>query len=291
MTRLAAVEAGPGPWEWDPRPDVWLLVIAIAAGYWWMASRLRVRLPAMPPPVPKAQRARFVLGLVVLWIAVDWPIDRLGDDFLFSVHVGQFLAITMIAVPLLLAGIPAWMLAELLHPVAGLVARLRAPVALGFFQLVLVITHLPAVVAAYTAHDAVHFALHALWVLSAGVFWLPVLGTRPIITPLGDPAKVVYLIVATILPTVPASFLTWARTSYYASYASAPRLWNISPTEDLNLAGAVMKIGGGAVLWTCVVWFFVRWVISEDASARPKDDLVGTGSSTLQLNRVGGKPE
>jgi len=288
---FAQVRSGPSPWEWTPRPDVWLLIIALAAGYWWMASRLRVRLPAEPPQVPKVQRVRFTIGLLMLWLAVDWPIDNLGDDFLFSVHIGQFLAITMIAVPLMLAGLPAWMQAELAHPIAGLVTRLRAPVALGVFQLVLVITHLPAVVAAYTAHEVVHFGIHTLWVVAAGIFWLPVLGAQPIVKPLGDPAKVIYLIVATIVPTVPASFLTWTQTAYYESYANAPRLWNITPTQDLNLAGAIMKIGGGAVLWTCVTWFFIRWVTSENQTAHPSNMTTADKPASRPMSRAGKGPE
>lgn len=48
--------------------------------------------------------------------------------------------------------------------------------ALVLFQMVLVGTHLPSVVALYASNSIVHFSLHALWVVAAVVFWFPVLG-------------------------------------------------------------------------------------------------------------------
>jgi len=180
----------------------------------------------------------------------------------------QFLLVTLIAVPLLMCGVPVWLQAELAHPLAAPLAKLSAPVALIGFQVVLVTTHLPTVVGAYTSNTLVHFGLHVLWVFSAILFWLPVLGQRPVYQPLSHPAKAAYLIAATILPTIPAAFLTWANTPLYDSYAAAPRVWGISPLDDLQLAGVVMKVGGGTILWAYILWFFGRWASSERAGAQ-----------------------
>ena len=257
------------PWEWEPRPDVWLLVLCVAAAYWWATTRLRARLVGQPAAPSARERLRFALGLVLLWVAVDWPMDRLGDDFLFSAHMVQFLVLTMIAVPLLMTGVPVWLQAELVAPLSALVSRIRAPVALIGFQAVLVATHLPTVVEAYASSELVHFGLHALWIVAAAVFWLPVLGRPPVYEPLSYPARIAYLIAATIVPTIPASFLTWASTPFYDSYAAAPRVFGISPVDDLQLAGLIMKLGGGAILWAFIVWFFAQWASTE--SAGPPD--------------------
>ncbi|MEP6297185.1 MAG: cytochrome c oxidase assembly protein [Ilumatobacter sp.] len=259
------------PWAWEARPDVWILVASLALAYWWSLVKLRPRLPN-PPPMPSvAQRGRFALGPVVLWLAVDWPLDRIGDDYLFSAHMVQFLLITLISAPLLVVGLPSWLLVELTHPVRGLIRILnRAPVALILFQVVLVGTHLPSVVSLYASNSLVHFLLHALWVVAGGVFWLPILGTEPFVKPLQRPVKIVSLIGATIAPTVPASFLTWTETAFYPSYAEAPRLWGISPVVDLQIAGAVMKIGGGIILWSFIIAIFARWATSEPRIDRPR---------------------
>lgn len=265
---VAAVDS---PWQWEARPDVWLLVVALIMGYWWSTTTLRKALRAPAPS--RGQVVRFGFGVAVLWGAVDWPLDRIGDDFLFSAHVVQFLMITLVAAPLLLVGTPVWLQAELLRPLQSPMRVLRrAPVALGLFQLVLVGTHLPYVVNLYASNSLVHFGLHALWLLSALVFWMPILGAEPVAQPLRPPLKVVYLIAATIVPTIPASFLTWSETAFYEPYSSAPRLWGLSPTEDLQLAGAVMKVGGGFVLWGFILWVFVSW--SAEANSPGRKDLV-----------------
>ena len=267
---MTAAAAGQSPWVWEARPDVWLLIAGLAAAYWWSMTRLRLRLPGPPPMPARNTQICFVAGLMVLWFAVDWPMDRLGDDYLFSVHVAQFLLITLVAAPLLVSGVPAWLQAAALGPVIGIVRCLsRAPIALGLFQLVLVITHLPIIVAAYTSNSVAHFSLHALWVVAACVFWLPILGVEPVATRLRPPIQVVYLIAATVVPTVPAGFLTWAETALYPSYASAPRVWGMSPVQDMQLAGAIMKLGGGFILWAVILWVFASWATDESRTSGP----------------------
>ncbi|MDW3178681.1 MAG: cytochrome c oxidase assembly protein [Acidimicrobiia bacterium] len=264
MSTLVAAES---PWVWEPRPDVWLLIAALLSGYWWSVTRLRQKLAEPTPPPSRAMWSRFVAGVVVLWFAVDWPMDRLGDDYLFSAHMVQFLLVTMVAAPLLVSGVPSWLQTELLGPAHRLVRYLaRGPGALGLFQVVLVGTHLPGVVALYTSNSLVHFALHALWILSGCLFWLPILGAEPVTAPLTPAGKVVYLIAATIVPTVPAGFLTWAQAPLYDSYASAPRVWGISPVEDLQMAGLIMKLGGGLILWSFILFVFATWASGESAN-------------------------
>lgn len=266
---LAAQGVPETPWTWEARPDVWVLILAIAAGYRWSTTSLRNNLEGPPAPPTRVEKARFFVGLLLLWLSVDWPLDRLGDDFLFSAHMVQFLLITMVAVPLVVSGIPGWLFVELTIPLAPVLRLLtRAPIALGIFQLVLVGTHLPAVVELYSSSSVVHLGLHALWVLSAGMFWLPILGKEPLVTPLVPAGKVAYLIAATVLPTVPASFLTWSTTPLYDSYAQAPRVWGLSPTDDLQLAGLFMKLGGGLILWGFIAWVFISWTAEEASRDR-----------------------
>lgn len=277
---VAMAEIAESPWVWEPRPDVWLLIAAIGAGYYWSVTNFRRRLPSRPLPATTRQKRKFGIGLALLWAAVDWPLDRLGDEFLFSAHMGQFVLVTMVSVPLLVVGTPTWLLVELTEPFRGAVRSLtRAPVALGLFQAVVVGTHLPAVVALYVENSVVHFGLHALWVLTAALFWLPILGHRPVVNPLRPAGKVVYLIAATVVPTVPASFLTWATRPIYADYTEAPRVAGLSAVEDLQLAGLIMKLGGGFILWGFIAWVFAVWAKDEPSTtpSAPTTAEVGQG--------------
>jgi hypothetical protein len=105
--------------------------------------------------------------------------------------------------------------------------------------MVLVGTHLPSVVALYASNSFVHFSLHALWVVAAVVFWFPVLVRgAPFVAPLQPPTKIVYLVAATVAPTVPASFLKRTETAFYPSDATAPRVWGFRRSSTFRLLGS-----------------------------------------------------
>jgi len=265
--RLAQA-ADASPWAWEPRPDVWILVLSLALGYVWAIGRLRTRLPGPPPPPSRTMKIRWFTGLVVLWLALDWPLDRLGDDFLFSAHMFQFVIVSMVAAPLLVTGSPAWLQVAVTQPFERMLRPLQRPiVALFGFQLVVVGTHLPWVVNIYATNTLVHFLMHVLWSVAGMLFWLPVLGHEPMVKkPIEPLTKVVYLIAATVVPSVPASFLTWAERPVYDTYTQAPRVWNISAVNDLQLAGAIMKMGSGAILWFVISVVFIRWMSTASRS-------------------------
>ena len=115
--------------------------------------------------------------------------------------------------------------------------------------------------------------------LSGCLFWLPILGSEPVVRPLRPPLKIVYLIGATIVPTVPAGFLTWTETAFYDSYATAPRVWGISAVHDLQLAGVIMKIGGGTILWLFILGFFASWASAERQSTNARGAAAGSGDT------------
>ncbi|HXH56206.1 cytochrome c oxidase assembly protein [Iamia sp.] len=168
----------------------------------------------------------FFAGLVALAVSASWPLDTIGDGYLFSVHMIQYLVMTLIAAPLLLAGIPGWLLRELTLPVRPVLARLARPlVALAVFNLVLVVSHWPELVEVYVTNDVAHFGMHVLWVGSGLLFWLPVLSPIPEYPRLSEPLQMGYLFLSSVIPTSPASFLTWADGPFYDVYANSPRLW------------------------------------------------------------------
>lgn len=249
--------------EWQP--DVWLLMVALAVAYWWGVTRLGPRVLGCGPYVTSAQVRRFGLGLVVLFLAASWPIDTIGDEYLFSVHMVQYLLMSLVAPPMLLAGIPGWLLRELTVPVRPVVAFLTRPiVAVVLFDTVLVLTHFPPLVELYVRNDPVHFGMHALWVTTGLVFWMPVLSPVPEYPRLSPPLQTVYLFASSIIPTIPSAFLIWAETPLYPSYAEAPRLWGVSAALDMQLSGIVMKIGGGLVLWSTITAVFFRWALADE---------------------------
>src|SRR5690349_2405613 len=89
-------------WRWVPYPGVWAFLLLIAGGYAAMVRSLRAR----GAQVPRRKLVLFGAGVLALWIALDWPVGKLGAGYLASVHMGQFLLIAVLTPPLLLNGIP-----------------------------------------------------------------------------------------------------------------------------------------------------------------------------------------
>lgn len=247
--------------EWQP--DVWVLMVAIGAGYLLALRRLAPG-SAIGEPASRRQVVLFFAGLVVLTISATWPLDTIGDGYLFSVHMVQFILMTLVAAPLLLAGIPGWLLRELTRPARPMLARLARPVvALLGFNAVLVVSHWPVLVDLYLRFAVVHLGMHVLWVSTGLLFWLPVLSPIPEYRRLNPPLQMGYLFLSSVIPTVPASFLTWAEQPLYDRYTDAPRLWGVSAIQDIQWAGLIMKLGGGFLLWSVITVVFFRWAAAE----------------------------
>jgi putative membrane protein len=255
--------------QWHAHPDVWLLLIGALVAYVYAIAKLGPRhAPAGEEPATKKQKLTFLAGIAIMWIGADAPIHDLAEDFLFSAHMIQHTLFSLVAPPLLLLGMPRWLLRLMFGgPVMMRIMRVltRPLVALIVFNLVIAVTHWPALVNFSVQSEPGHFALHSLLVSSALLMWWPVVGRLPELGRLSDPGKMLYLFGQSILPTVPASFLTFADTPIYSSYASFPRLWGISATTDQMVAGLLMKIGGGLLLWSIIAVIFFKWYARENA--------------------------
>ncbi|MDP9226282.1 MAG: cytochrome c oxidase assembly protein [Actinomycetota bacterium] len=257
----------PSPWQWEPHPEVWLPLGLLLGGYFFAIThwgrtgdrRLRATLK---------QKAFFMAGVAVLWLSVDWPMDELADHYLFSAHMVQHMIIAFVGPPLLLLGMPVWLLRRLLapRPVFKVVRIVTRPVvAFLAFNAMIMFLHWPALMNETLRSEPVHFAVHLGVLVTALMMWWPVIDPLPELSRLSDPAKMFYLFLQSILPTVPASFLTFARQPIYTFYESAPRLWGLSVVRDQMIAGLIMKIGGGLLLWGVITVMFFRWHAREEA--------------------------
>lgn len=250
---------------WHPHLSVWFLLGGI-----WISYMLAVRSHAAKNPEDDAERTRrarlFSLGMAVLFIGSDWPVHDLAEGYLYSMHMFQHLIYTLVAPPLLIAGMPAWMLRKGLSvPIVGGVFRFftRPLLALLIFNGVFLFTHWPEVVAASVGSEPIHFLLHVLIVGSALAMWWPVMSTLPELPALNPPMQMLYLFFQSLAPTIPASFLTFGHTLLYPVYGTFPRIWGIEALEDQLLAGLQMKLLGGLILWIVIGTIFFRWHARE----------------------------
>jgi putative membrane protein len=265
---------------WEAQPDVWLLIAALAAGYWIAIVRVGPQF-ATPgrPLVSRLQVTCWTLGVLTTWLASDWPVHAVAEQMNYSVHMLQHLLFAMVAAPLLLLGTPAWLARWVLRPPSRLFRTVRwlsrfLP-ALIVFNLVLVVTHWPALVNASLESPYLHFSVHTVLFVSSLIVWMPVLSPLPEIPRLAAPLRAVYLFLQSVVPTVPASFLTFGAYPLYKFYEGKSHLWGLSTLEDQQVAGLIMKIGAGMLLWALIAVFFFRWAADEERRQRPqvREDL------------------
>ena len=211
----------------------------------------------------------FSAGVLALWVASDWPIHDVAERYLFSVHMVQHTTYSMIAAPLLLIGTPTWLARWLLSPrwlLATVRYLARLIPATILFNVVVVVTHTPVVVNAALEHALVHFAIHTLIFVSSIIVWLPLLSPLPEVPRLPPLVRMLFLFLQSIIPTVPASFLTFGARPLYSFYDHVPRLFGISALTDMQVAGIIMKIGVGLTLWLIIAIIFFRWYSAEEVA-------------------------
>lgn len=272
---------------WHAHPDVWLLVAALTGGYVFACTRIGPRLVhPVERVVTRRQAALFAAGVFSVLLAADWPVHDLAEGYLYSVHMVQHLILSLVAAPLLLLGTPDWLLRHLLRPRAVLAAVRfvgRPFIALVLFNTVIALTHVPDVVGLAARSHLFHFGAHAVLFTASLCMWMPVLNRLIELPRLSYPGRMFYLFLMSLVPTVPASFLTFGHTVLYRHYASVPRLWGISALTDQRVAGLLMKIGGGFLLWAVIAWYFFRWFAVED---REDVDVMEWGRVDRELNRA-----
>jgi putative membrane protein len=249
------------PFRLQLHPDVWLLVAFLVGSYVYMVRVVGPHAVAVGQQVvTRTNVVAFAGAMALLWAASDWPIHDLGESYLYSVHMLQHMMLSFFLPPLALLATPEWLLRTLVGHGRGyaVVRRLCHPVvAAVLFNLAVMITHIPGVVTASVNNGTVHYLLHVMVVTTALIMWMPVVGPFPELR-LSTMGKMIYLFLQSIIPTVPAAWLTFAEGAVYRPYGEQPvRVWGLSVTDDQQLAGAIMKTGGSIFLWSIIVvlWF------------------------------------
>ncbi len=250
-------------WRYQPHIEVWLILGAGIVMAWYAARVIAPKAaPPGEPPFTRRHGTAFAAAMILLWVASDWPMHDISEEYLYSVHMIQHLLITFLVPPLILAAIPEW-LARLLvsgDGSAGVwIRRVSRPVAAGvMFNFMVAVSHIPWVVNTSVESGALHYFVHLLLVATALVMWMPVCGPIPELR-MGDPGRMIYLFTMSVLPTVPGAFLTFAQDPVYTAYDHQVRLWGIGVQADQQAAGLIMKLAGGMYLWGWIGVLFFRW--------------------------------
>ena len=259
--------------NWQFAPIVTAFTALVAAAYLWGVLRVRRAHPRRPWPLLRT--IPFLLGLLVINLATQSGIGTY-DDTLFWDHMIQHLMLIMIAPPLLVVGQPVTLLLHAsrnpLHTQVKRLVRSRPvqwltwpPFTVVAYIATIVGTHLTNFMNLVTEYDAVHEAEHVLYLVVGYLYFLPLIGKEPIKWKVSYPLRMFLLFIAMPVDAFTGVVLGTYQTDPFA--AMEPRTWGPSAVNDLHDGGAVMWIGGAAIMFLLILVTFFQWTRETRPSA------------------------
>jgi putative membrane protein len=268
--------------HWTVYPSFLIGWLVLGAAYVVAVGPLRSRLAGSERLEPSHPVA-FFTGWILLFLALQGPLHDLSDTYLFSAHMVQHLIITLLVPPLLLSGLPTWVVRRILRPrpLTAAARLLTRPLpAFALYNAVFTVWHVPALYDLMMRHHDVHILMHLSIIASGLLLWWPVVGPVPELGRLSYGAQVLYLFLLGIPMMGLAALITLADSVLYPWYAAAPRLWGLSPRMDEQLGGLIMWVPGTMILWVGMTVAFFKWSAEKEQEngdralirgARPRD--------------------
>lgn len=252
---------GPYEWAWSLHPSVLLGTGLLGALYFYGIGPWR-RARGLPP-APPWKVASFVASLLVLLASLNGPLHDLSDYYLFSVHMAQHLLLTLVFPPLLILGLPGWLVEPLVRPApVRRVARvLTHPVAAAvIFTLTIAVWHVSQYYDLMMRDHDVHIVTHLMFMATATLLWWPVMSPVPDVLPrLGYGLGMLYLFLVGIPMQIVAALITLSGSVLYPWYSVAPRTWGLSPLDDQQLGGLLMWVPGNLYMFLVIGVLFLVW--------------------------------
>jgi len=250
--------------EWSIHPSTVAGLVLLAVLYLWRAAKggPEERLGA-------GRKLSFFASLFVIFASLNGPIHDLSDNYLFSGHMVQHLLLTMLMPPLLINGVPGWMLRPLLRNsvIGGVARRITRPIAcFVIFNVVIAAWHIPVLYNAAMDNHGIHILEHLMFMAAAVLMWWPLTSQLPELPRLAYPGQMLYCFLMTLPMSVVAVYITMADHVLYPAYSAAPRIMQLSPMDDQLLGGLIMWVPGGLIFMVIMSVVFFKW------AARGEDD-------------------
>src|SRR5271165_197079 len=286
-------------WSFDP-----FLIVAIIVVVWHeiglhrLASRSR-------PERTRQRRIRslwFYLGLAVLLVAVESPLDYWADSY-FTVHMVQHLLLMFAAPSLVVAGAPWQPLLDALPGRSGRsVTRsvmtdgwsrplraagsffLRPWVAVFLFNFVMVAWHVPALFDLAQSNSAIHiWLMHGSFFAAGVLFWLQFIPSPPFRGQLPLLGRVAALLTTNVVMIMLAMSLSiFVNHSIYSAYAHVPGV-TLAPFADQQIGAAILWVCGDFWAMPTMIITIRKLIGDEGGVGTAMERFLKRGSSTVAV--------
>lgn len=239
-------------------------------------------------PVPWYKKLSFVLGLFAFYIGFGGPLYLIGH-LMFSSHMFKMAFVYFVTPPLLMFGTPAWFIRPLFNkPLVKKLSRviLNPIIGLVMFNLLLSTYHLPQIFDYLMANYAAHISYQAVLFIFALLMWWQILTPLPEYDRLSEIKKIAYVFANSALLLPACALLIFADHTIFATY-NDPSKWAValgyclpgtttvspdlfhtfsllSPMEDQQLGGIIMKLTQESVFVTVLIHIFYHWTKKEE---------------------------
>jgi putative membrane protein len=250
---------GPAAQAWLPGLGIALLMVAIAGAYGIALYRSR-------EAVHRTQALRFFSGIALVIFILSGPVERLSLERMYSAYIFQQVVLVMIAAPLILSGLPAWMVRR------ALTNRFIAPVwrvlvnpvcAMLLFGAIFATIHYPSLCDQICHARPFYYSIRLLLIALGILLWWPVLSPLEEFPRLTYPMQILYLFLLMIPMTAIAAPITMSRSVLYVFYEMGPHPFGLTPIQDQVMGGLIMWVGQGLYVIGAATWIFMLWAAQE----------------------------
>lgn len=276
-------------WPFDPAVVIGLV---ISAAFYWLGAHY-MQTHGLGRRLVWWRMALFALGLLVIFLTLDSPLDAWSDQYLWA-HMLQHELLALVGAPLLLLGEPLMVMWR------GIPLRGRRVTARWFFQrswpvrlfetlegffrrpvvswltfvILFSVWHLPTLYDLAADNPGVHAFEHICFIFGGLVFWsqfIPSFPFKPNLNPLG---QTVYFFVAALWGNVLGWPFMFSTTPSYAHYIQIARTAGmISAITDQHIAGGVMDAADTAIFVSCTIAALALWLQEMERSTDATETL------------------
>jgi cytochrome c oxidase assembly factor CtaG/ferredoxin len=255
--REAFLQASMTSWQLELVPTL----VAVVVGVVYIRGFIGIH-RSQPARFPWWRAWSFILGEVVLLLAIFSPLDALGG-FLLSAHMAQHFLLLMVVPPLLLMGAPAnpmlwglpatvrtdWLGPFLASPVVHRIGYVLVHPITGWISMVTMtwLWHVPVLYELALVDPFWHQVEHGLFLGSAILFWFPVIQPWPSRSIWPRWAMIPYLLTADLQNTIFSAFFAFSPRVIYPIYEQVTPALGLDAMEDQALAAGLMWVPGSII--------------------------------------------
>jgi putative membrane protein len=290
--------------DWSFSPLIVATLALLAVLYWRGTQATDAVLPKDHRLHPRAWKgALFYLALVVAFVALQSPLEKLSQSYMWA-HMVQHLLLIMVFAPLallgdpimpLLRGIPLEARRRALGRILGWrwIQRLgqalawlsRPKQAFVLFTATFYAWHYVPFYNATLQNQAIHDLEHITFIATGTLLWWQVIDQTQVRSRLSYFWRAVYMFLAAIENHILALVLSLSTVPFYAYKNLARSPGTISALTDQQIAGGIMWVPGMLLFGTAFAIFFYKWLRAQALIAKEPELLLSPSGQVLPFEQ------